>query len=171
MMSNYHQVKSSSLDHVTKTNPKNKSAEISIVTGPGIWYILHLAAYEANTPDKIKDFISLLRLIVERHPCHVCREHGSKYLKINPPENYVNTVKDERLAGMFVYVWIFHNSVNDRLGKPHVDYNTAWKMFSSIDQAICQADCGEDLNNRKSIPGDVSLVTKSPFRSVRNDRF
>lgn len=114
-------------------------------TGPGLWYRIHTsAALIALTGDstKIDRYIEDLHEIVNTHNCGECRQHGGKFLRENPPQNYRHTRDSEgRLAGMFIHSWIFHNTVNARLGKDQLPYDTCWQMFSQLDNPTCLVSC------------------------------
>nr|QBK90760.1 MAG: Erv1/Alr family disulfide (thiol) oxidoreductase [Pithovirus LCPAC201] len=141
-----------------------------VTTGPGLWYMIHLSAYEADTPEKIKEYLVFLRKIITKHPCGTCRHHGSKYLQMFPPENYIDTKNEEgRLTGMFLHAWMFHNTVNDRLNKEIMPWQTAWDMFGSTDVAVCQKDCGkksENFQTRNPESSDQTRLSTSYGRSI-----
>ncbi len=137
-----------------------------VTTGPGLWYLIHLTAHDANTPQRIKEYIPFLRKIVAKHPCGVCRHHGSKYLNMFPPEKHINTKRDGKLTGMFFHSWMFHNTVNDRLDKKIMPYQTAWDIFDSVDEKVCQKDCGSAKNSPNSSPDQVRLSTSSYSSSI-----
>ena len=147
-----------------------------VTTGPGLWYLIHLTAHDANTPQRIKEYIPFLRKIVAKHPCGVCRHHGSKYLNMFPPEKHINTKRDGKLTGMFFHSWMFHNTVNDRLDKKIMPYQTDWDIFDSLDEKVCQKDCGgstssgsRDLNDRvpiQRVNGDEFKATRSQYQTT-----
>lgn len=119
----------------------NKFATPSIV-GPGCWFTIHLAAYHAKTPQEIQQFISFLILLINNFKCLVCRGHAVKYLKNNPFDNFINlTLPSGEQIGMFKYTWIFHNVVNTRLGKPNIDWDTAYAMFADTEAGVCTKAC------------------------------
>ena len=152
-ISNYLKVENPVLEYGTSF-PANP-----ITTGPGLWYLIHLSAHDANTPERMKEYMIFLRKIVSKHTCGVCRHHGSKYLDMSPPEGFVDTINAEgRLTGMFFHSWMFHNTVNNRLGKKIMPYQTAWEMFDSVDEKVCQKDCSDD----------ESEVTKSQYPTTPN---
>jgi hypothetical protein len=142
-MSNYSNIHShkNTLDSTTYNeqdkfgNPNNYA---------GIWFTLHLMATNATTPEKISLFIENLKLVVENLKCLNCREHAMKYLMEHPIAPYF-TLKDTtgRLIGMAKYVWEFHNAVNSRLGKPIIDWHTAYQMYSNNNFSVCHHDCGQ----------------------------
>lgn len=89
--------------------------------GPGIWFLIHMESLFCQ--DKYK-FIDFIYRLAENFPCARCKVHFKEYLLENPPEDYMR-FED----GLFIWSWKFHNSVNKRLRKPLIDYNTALKMY------------------------------------------
>ena len=84
------------------------------VWGPLFWDWFHnLSICYPNTPTyneayetykKIENFILSL-------PCPTCKTHAINYIQ----QNSINLVNDH---GFQLWVWKFHNSVNQRTGKP-----------------------------------------------------
>ena len=107
--------------------------------GPGIWFVTHVGAIEATDDDKIIHFINLTRVMFSRIPCSTCRQHAMDYLTLYPPEDHIKTVDDfgDRI-GMFTWSWVFHNSVNCRLGKPTINYHTAYNLYKDGLGYSCQ---------------------------------
>jgi hypothetical protein len=145
------------------------------VFGPGCWFMLHLQATDATTPEKIANFISTLNLVIENLKCAECRSHAMEYLKTHPIEPFINLRNDSgRLIGMAKYVWKFHNTVNIRLGKSEVDWETAFLMYSTF-AGTCTKDCGADqsllpLSSKSSLhvpPLSSSLNIKTRHPAVR----
>ncbi len=173
---NYHPISSAtSTIYKTPIPPRNnsKSGQFSTdpaVTGPGLWYRIHTSGAKialSGDESKIDIYIDEVKEIVDTHNCGECRDHGAKYLRDNPMENYRH-VRDEegRLAGMFRHGWMFHNTVNARLGKEQMPYETVWQMFSQLDNPTCMTSCAirkndTDSNNHNySAPGgNTSVVT------------
>ncbi len=124
------------------------------ISGPGLWFMIHRKARYADTPEKIREFIIMITDIIDNHPCRDCRNHGGQYQKLSPPENFVDhRNKDGEYNGMFYWSWLFHNAVNTRLGKLHVDYDTAWNMYSDDETLVCTIGCGA---GEKSTPEPLS---------------
>lgn len=114
------------------------------IVGPGKWDIIHTEGFKAKTNESQRRFIELVEEICREFKCEVCHGHCTKYIKDHPPSNYIGKefefegVKEK--LGMFVWSWEFHNSVNIRLGKPHMNYETAYYMYSTEEK--CQQVCG-----------------------------
>ena len=112
--------------------------------GPGTWFNIHVIALNADTSDKIQSFIIYIRMIVRKLPCSVCRDHGTEYVKTNPPEKFINlTNTTGEKIGLFKWSWMFHNDVNARLGKAIIDWDTAYNMYKDDEITICPIGCGE----------------------------
>ena len=126
--------------------------------GPGVWFIIHLKAYNAITPSSKKEFIEFMELLKIKFPCKKCRKHITKYLNENPIINYWNIYDNYgNDVGMFQYTWMFHNAVNMRLNKPHMDWKTAWNLYSNIGNGICNKHCNEDNLNETFIDNSYIL--------------
>jgi hypothetical protein len=81
-----------------------------------LWDNIHTKAAQVKTPQQHQEFCLWMRQIVSTMSCPSCRAHAQQYVLDNPPENAKNA---------FVWTWEFHNNVNQRLGKPQLDYGTA----------------------------------------------
>lgn len=104
-----------------------------------------------------------MKNIIQNLPCNDCRQHASRYLSQNPPENYLGLVD-----GLFIYTIKFHNFVNERLGKPILSEEEAKALY--LNPNICYEDCGKE----KSIPlvsiaPDLApiLVSVRPYQKKR----
>lgn len=112
--------------------------------GPGIWWCLHQNSLRAITTETKLEFRRFLNDIVTKIWCKKCRFHATKYINENPIEEY-----DQLAYGYFTYVWNFHNIVNKRLGKPEMNWQTAYKLYTNQFQNVCQHGCNdhEELKN------------------------
>jgi hypothetical protein len=81
-----------------------------------LWHQIHSKASSISTPQQHRDYCIWIRNIGNNIECNICKTHMLQYLQTNPPENAQN---------LFIWAWDFHNDVNQRLGKPIVDYATA----------------------------------------------
>jgi len=133
--------------------------------GPGIWHMLAARGIRAKTAEQKKEFISLVNTSIVTFPCGNCRDHASKYLRDNPIEKNmdIKTTSGEDI-GMFSWVWSFHNSVNARIGKKIMDWDTAYHMYSNPESLVCYEGCGEEgQNTSQSIPQPIKNVS---FNSI-----
>ena len=100
----------------------------------GIWYTIHMLSAKAITPERKAVFREYMKFLSEDNlPCSNCSYHLREYLMQNPLEKELN---------YFVWSWRFHNTVNQRLGKPEVDFETASKLYLH-GGAVCR-QCGID---------------------------
>ena len=82
--------------------------------GPSFWRMLHLLAesFPGDEPtdyDRAK-YKELVELVCELLPCMECRKHANKYLQ-------ANRLKITDRESLAMYLFNFHNEVNERLGK------------------------------------------------------
>lgn len=110
------------------------------LVGPGSWNVIHRQAFSAQTPEKEKQFILLMKDICYGFPCKVCRGHCTEYIKNHPMEDYIGSVIDGKRLGLFIWSWKFHNAVNERLRKPIMSWMTVLTLYSQ-ESKICSAAC------------------------------
>ena len=121
---------------------------------PGIWLQIHIKGMLAVDEKSKQDFIDYMWFQAETFPCENCRKHINQYLKDHAFTHLYNAKNNQgEEIGMFKWSWMFHNTVNTRLGKPYVDWNTAWEMFKGFREGITPCtDCGEkDKLNKEAI--------------------
>jgi len=132
--------------------------------GPGVWNTIHKQAYLAKTPIQQQQFIIFMKSVCYEFPCKVCRGHCTEYIKNNPLEAYLNSTMDGQPLGLFIWSWKFHNTVNSRLKKPIMGWETAITLYSESDDKVCSLSCleaeNEDENNLNlSYPSNPSNYT------------
>lgn len=114
-----------------------------------IWWVIHIKAKHATTPELKSEFIDFMYLLSIEFPCGKCRSHIQEYLRDHPFDPFMNIVNEKgEDVGMFKWSWIFHNSVNMRIHKPYVDWETAWEMFDT-GREVC-------TNCSGSLPGSAN---------------
>ena len=122
--------------------------------GPGVWYNIHLDAYEATDNKKINEFMDKMHLLAEKFPCKTCRAHINEYINTHPFKDLKHLKnKAGRKIGMFKWAWLFHNAVNTRLHKPLVDWETAWSMYDE-EIEICSKNCQSDDDHSENNQSD-----------------
>jgi len=110
----------------------------------GMWYSIHLEAFEAKTEDEKRAFLRTMKRFCEKYPCAKCRRHASEYIAKHPIEKYWNTNK-----GIFKWSWIFHNDVNERLGKPLISWDDAYAIYSGEENIhVCTEGCDDNSKSR-----------------------
>lgn len=129
--------------------PKKKESVITDpkIIGPGIWVQIHIMGVLAVDEKGKQKFIDFMWFQAETFPCENCRKHINQYLQSHPFDHLYNAKNDEgEEIGMFKWSWMFHNTVNTRLRKPYMDWNTAWEMYKGYRQGVvpCTENCGDD---------------------------
>jgi hypothetical protein len=130
------------------------------VFGPGAWLVIHTLAYEAKTRDKKVSFERDMKTICDGLMCNTCSHHCNKYQEQNPIRDYWN-IKDQNGEdiGMFKWSWAFHNAVNVRLGKPVMDFKTAYQLYSKNSPAVCTQNCGDEEHKNSHSYSESSYGT------------
>lgn len=138
------------------------------VIGPGTWFTLQTAAWNARTKEEIKFFIKMLRATVDTFPCGDCRKHAQQYLAQNSPESdkYANFEYEGKKLGMFLYMVEFHNWPNKRLGKPIVSFTEAYNAHNTGDMGFCAEGCAEDNEQTQytQYPGVIPTLSSTGKR-------
>jgi hypothetical protein len=113
--------------------------------GPGTWDLLHRLAFKAKTSKLEKEFIDTMKEACYGFNCLQCREHCTDYIKNNPLEEYTDSfiiIDNKKMKlGLFIWTWKFHNSVNARLGKPIMSWDTAYNLYSGSENLVCTKTC------------------------------
>ena len=124
-----------------KKDPEQMLSDPRII-GPGYWSNIHLKAKYAVDDKTKQEFIAYMWFLADTFPCGNCRKHIRQYLNDHPFDHFYNlrNNKGEEI-GMFKWSWMFHNTVNNRIHKPHMEWVTAWGMYNS-DIEPC-TDCGD----------------------------
>lgn len=83
---------------------------------------MHRTAAWCNRMGIPQFFAPWLRDQIEGLPCADCRGHAREHLAQNPPERAIDPS---------LYMWQFHSAVNQRLGKPNMDWETYYVTYVS----------------------------------------
>lgn len=125
----------------TPYTEKQTSSEISKKEGPGVWFALKTLAKKATTKERFNKWVEDVIDLISNLRCLVCREHALEYLDKNPPHRAFGYTYKGQEMGAFRWVWNFHNTVNVRLGKPLLDFESAVSLY--YDEASnCSSTCG-----------------------------
>jgi len=101
------------------------------VWGPAFWFTLHNGAMkypEKASPicaERMKGFIIGIPVMI---PCEKCADHASAHIESN--WNNMDRIVSGKMQ-LFNFFVDFHNYVNKRYGKPEMNYEDAYKMYSS----------------------------------------
>lgn len=121
----------------------------------GIWRCLHRSALRANTVERKNIFKEDLKDTFENLPCKKCQPHAISYLEHNRIEDY-----DGITFGYFTWTWEFHNSVNKRIGKPQIDWQTAYSIHNYEIDSVCANGCSDDEIADKTSSGNINFVAR-----------
>lgn len=137
------------------------------LSGPPLWYIIHSTSFSAREMESIQSFILTMKNICNNFPCKHCKGHCQDYIKKHPIEKEIDTVINGKRLGMFLWSWKFHNAVNQRLNKPIVNFETAYKMYDITDpnNAICSKNCEEAGEISKPPLEEENIFSKSYMNS------
>lgn len=106
------------------------------------WIDIHELSANVVSPDQIEPTYRSIQIILRSVRCERCSKHISIYHQEHPIDSYL---QKDRLTGLFDYYYEFHNAVNLRLGKPHMNYKSALQMyFESPETSPCDTFCGVD---------------------------
>ncbi len=123
---------------------------ISDKLGPGIWWYTHMKAIKATNDIKINDFINHINFLTDNFWCQSCKKHLHHYINNHPFEElrYLTNENNKRI-GMFKWSWMFHNTVNTRIGKPYIDWTTAWSMYEE-ESFVCSKGCDKAVSDESN---------------------
>lgn len=146
---------SSSLkDYKDRTDPK--------YSGPGTWDTLTRLAVNAITHELEIEFNREMTQTCVGFPCHVCAGHCQKYIKENPIENnygkYIIIDGKKIMIGMFIWIWKFHNVVNERLNKPLMSWDTAYNLYYQPTDLFCSTACMEAEMPKETVKTKFKMV-------------
>lgn len=98
----------------------NQSTTPKVIWGPAIWFFFHSIAQkvkEDSFPIIKNDLFSHIKNICKNLPCPNCSVHATNYLN-SIDFSKINTKEDFKKM-----LYVFHNEVNRRLGKPDYKYS------------------------------------------------
>lgn len=116
-----------------------------------LWHSIHLISFLAQSPHEKKAFVKYMNALAGRDGspyaymlCKDCHSHMNAHMDANPLPDPEMVIKDStgRDIVMFRWGWQFHNAVNKRLGKPHVDWETAYNFYTNPSACTCHTTCG-----------------------------
>lgn len=122
--------------------------------GPGAWFVMHVVALDATTIAKKRSFCNMIDTVVPKIQCTKCKGHATEHVKKYPPRKSKVYTRHGRDVSMFRWSWVFHNSVNVRLGKSIMSFQEAYDTYMNPKE-VCD-DCGEEDDSGNS-PGRVDI--------------
>lgn len=82
------------------------------IWGNAVWYLIHTLAYKIKDDKNIKELISYIIEICSNIPCPECRLHAMNILNTSNIKN-INSKQE-----LILFLMMFHNIINEKLGKP-----------------------------------------------------
>ncbi len=144
------------MNHSRLHNPK--------YVGPGIWFSIHIMAYNAKTQKEKEFVIKQIRIIQQNFPCQECKSHFWDYLNNHPPEV---TIKGDSEA-LFLWTVNFHNSVNFRKGYEQLSFEEAKTLYSGDGLFCMKSNCEGSDDEENKMSEDKPIVLKSPKRTSKS---
>jgi hypothetical protein len=106
-------------------------SEINVkeLAGFGYWALLHKGADKVaklnSYDDKIRFSVFVVQ-VISLYPCAACVAHATEYISGNP---LAKVIRDPDPYAFVKYFWVFHNFVNDRIGKETVSYQECLDLW------------------------------------------
>ena len=100
------------------------------IWGPMFWSTLHimsLAYPDDPTYSEKRAAKELFNALVYLLPCPVCRSHYKVILQVMPVESWLDNRKS-----LVEWVWMMHNEVNKKLGKPEITMSEFYKRYNEM---------------------------------------
>jgi hypothetical protein len=99
------------------------------VWGPATWYLIHCIAYKLreDSPVEVLDAAKdIILMIASNLPCPYCTQHATSYL------TKYNIKHVPNVLSLRMYLYVFHNKVNERLKKPQMSLEEHNSLYSSL---------------------------------------
>lgn len=113
--------------------------------GPSVWKALHTFAAGYN-PEKRQQFVAFIWSLSQKNgllPCEECRHHFTKM--ISEPELKLEFYLEDR-DKLFLWTWLLHDKVNQRLGKSGLTLAQAKEIY--FNPHVFKSD-GQDFVSRR----------------------
>ena len=99
------------------------------VWGNITWKLFHSLSFQISddaTQQDIKECIEMIKYISFNLPCPTCSQHAAKLLKNVNINNYKNKYQ------LIQFVYIYHNKVNENIGKPMFNKELLFQTYDSM---------------------------------------
>ena len=110
--------------------------------GPVLWAILHALANKSGSvsspmfrEDEKRQWTNIINGLPKIIPCPSCREHAEAWLLERPCVSFKTMSPTELHDWLVDWFYLFHESVNARLGKPPFDVSLLSHTYGSVSVA------------------------------------
>lgn len=117
------------------------------VWGNITWKLFHSLSFNISddaTQQDIKECIEMIKYISFNLPCPTCSQHAAKLLKNVNINNYKNKYQ------LIQFVYIYHNKVNENIGKQMFNKELLFQTYSNVDFESVLNDFFKVYQNLKS---------------------
>ena len=130
--------------------------------GPTLWSILHaLAEQSGRNEDERQLWIFLLEGLPKIVPCPECAQHIKVWLRSHSIVALRRIPMSEFYTWVTNYIYVLHEDVNRRLGKPSFPKNMLKETYGSIDIQVTMESLRRFLEKLISISGTGILSWKA----------
>jgi len=142
--------------------------------GPKLWRVLHNLAWLSDRTDLPFLWKKVLKSLTEVMPCPICRAHLAEYIQNHALFTIKNLhlVKGPEVKERMIYnIWMLHNSVNQRNGKPEFPLELLKALYVDKNRSELISETGRTLRdiNGEWEPIVLQQITGAAFREWRND--
>ena len=138
---------------ISKNDELKKYKDFEIYSDPlyfgcGLWFSIHLQAFNCFTEFDKKYFIKYINLLTNTIACSDCRKHFAKYVDTHPLNNCTLMNDNHTIDKNSLFAWTVkcHNDVNKRTFKKKVSLADEHAYFKSLEKTVCE-NCGTHSNN------------------------
>lgn len=108
------------------------------VQGSGIWLTIHLLALHATTKPLKDAYILMMTLLCDNFGCETCKPDFKLYISNIKKYYHVE-------LGLFKWSVDLHNSVNQKLNKPEVSFDTALLKYKNLVCVNCDQQTKKEV--------------------------
>jgi len=125
--------------------------------GPGLWMTLHTMTFDypenptEEEKNNYRDFFHSLKYVL---PCGVCRQHYAKAIEQTYPIDPALKNRDTLTR------WLvdFHNTVNKRLNKPIVSYESVKEKYDALSSKCSANTCSTVQCNTRNKTNNLLYI-------------
>ena len=107
--------------------------------GPHYWKTLHKLSLRAGSltsvnsqAEEMRSWLHILKETEKAVPCEDCRKHYKTWILANPLKPLVDTPYIQTGDWIRYWLWRLHSDVNQRLGKPNLDFSELAATYASV---------------------------------------